>query len=391
MRLFRVRGGRSLSGEISVSGSKNAALPIIFSCILINGVSEIRNLPDIGDTRVALEILGDMGAGVSRFGEVTYIDTRSLYYSRPNPTLVSRIRASTYLLGACLGRFGICHIGSFGGCNFSDRPIDMHIAACSALGCRVGEDRVQGRPRGAVISFDKPSVGATVNALLLSVTAEGKTRITGVAREPHIDCLVNFLISAGADIRRTERGFDVVGRELHSGRVTVIDDMIEAGSYFALGLGTGERIKLRNCPVDEMGSCLTTFRNIERAYSEVVAEPYPAFPTDLQPIAAPLMAKYYGGKIIDRVWKNRFGYLDKLASFGVKSSAIENHAEIFPSELHSAEVTSPDLRGGFACLMCALMADGESIINSADTILRGYENLVNKLRAIGAEIYIENS
>ena len=395
MKILKVRGGYPLNGHVRVAGSKNAALPIIFSCILINGVSEINNLPDIGDTRIALSILCDMGAVVHRIGDTTYIDTRDLRYTKPRDELVEKIRASTYLIGACLGRFGICHVGKFGGCNFSHRPIDMHLEACRSLGCDIRGDSIAGLPRGGEIRFNKPSVGATVNAILLASSALGRSVIYGAAGEPHIDCLIDFLISAGADIRRSGDKLEIIGSGLSGGKIRVIDDMIEAGSYMALSYLTDGKIRPANIPYSEMTAVTNAFCRMgldgdERYYTHVTAEPYPGFPTDLQPIFAPLMAKYCGGVIIDDVWPERFGYLKSLEAFGIKSAVKANHAEIYPSAFHSATVDTPDLRGGFACLMTALMAEGESRIYSAEIILRGYENLVNKLSHLGAEISIES-
>ena len=402
MRKICVSGGRPLSGEISVSGSKNAALPIIFSCILIRGVSEIDNLPDIGDTRVALDILSSMGAVIRRQGARVYIDTEHLFYSDSVGGLAGRLRASTYLIGACLGRFGRVRISEFGGCNFSYRPIDMHLDACRLLGCRVEEDEIVGKVQGGEIYFDKPSVGATVNAILLGATASGKSRVLGVAREPHIDCLIDFLISAGADIRRIDSGFEIEGRELHGGRIRIIDDMIEAGSYLTLSLMSGGGISLLNCPFSDMGQVLDAFSRLgavldggratigQPRYAEITARPYPDFPTDLQPIFAPLMAYLSGGKITDEVWRERFGYLEMLREFGVRSRVVGNCALIFPSDFRPASVVAPDLRGGFACLLAALCAEGESEIYSPEIILRGYERICEKLRTIGARIDIEN-
>ena len=395
MKILKVRGGHPLNGRIRVAGSKNAALPVIFSCILINGVSEIENLPDIGDTEIALSILCDMGAVIHKVGEVTYIDTRDLRYVKPRGELVEKIRASTYLIGACLGRFGICHVGKFGGCNFSSRPIDMHLDACLSLGCEIQGDSIIGHPREGEIRFNKPSVGATVNAILLASSIPGRSVIYGAAGEPHIDNLIDFLISAGADISRSGDKLEIIGANLSGGKIRVIDDMIEAGSYMALLHLTDGKIELTNTPYGEMTAVTNAFCRMgldgdERYYTHVTAEPYPGFPTDLQPIFAPLMAKYRGGVIIDNVWPERFGYLKSLEAFGIKSHVKGNHAEIYPSSVHSAIVDAPDLRGGFACLMTALMAEGESRIYSAEIILRGYENLVEKLSHLGAEISIES-
>ena len=403
MKIIRVRGGKPLRGEISVSGSKNAALPIIFSCILINGVSEIDNLPDIGDTRVALDILRDFGASVLYRNGKALIDTRTLHYEKIPETLTCRLRASTYLLGACLGRFGVSHISTFGGCNFQHRPIDMHIDACVSLGSRVEGDRIIGSPVGGDIYFEKRSVGATVNAILLAVVAKGVSRIFGAAEEPHIDCLIDFLNSAGASITREDQYLLIEGRELHGGRIVIIPDMIEAGSYLALGLADSCEVRVKNCPSGQMASVYDAFYSLGAEESgdllrmktprrgEICAGPYPLFPTDLQPIFAPVMAAYLGGSITDLVWHGRFGYLKNLESFGVRYTLGQSSAEIYPSVLSPASVTAPDLRGGFACLMCALMSDGESSISSAEIILRGYEDLPEKLSALGADIYIENT
>ena len=406
MKRIVVNGGVPLCGEITVSGSKNAALPIIFACILTNGVSEIDNIPDIGDVRVALDLIRSFGAKIEKRGSLTYIDTRNLTYTPPDELLVARIRASTYLIGSCLSRFGRCQLMPFGGCNFSTRPIDMHIAACKALGATSdGDILICERLRGAQINFDKPSVGATVNAILLSASAEGESIIRGCAVEPHIDALIDFLNSCGASIVRRGRELHIVGRELHGGKIRVIGDMIEAGSYLAIGIMSDGEIITRNSPISDMSAVIDSLARLGaelecnkesiRAslyngnYLSVTASPHPGFSTDLQPIFAPLMANTMGGDIIDTVWQSRFGYLDALSEFGVKSKVSGNHAEIYKSDLHRGIAVCPDLRGGMACLMCALSVKGQSEICSAEVILRGYENLVEKLSSLGAEIKID--
>ena len=408
MKRIVVKGPTRLVGEVSVSGSKNAALPIIFASIVTRGISEIRRLPDIGDVRVALEIICSFGARVTRMGDVTYIDTRELAYRVPDEVLVAKIRASTYLIGACLARFGECRLTSFGGCNFAKRPIDMHLDACCALGANVSEHRVTAKALlGNEILFNKQSVGATVNSIILAVTAEGETRIRGFATEPHIDALIDFLISAGASIERTDNDLIINGRELCGGKITIIGDMIEAGTYLAASLITDGEVRVKNCPISHMDAflnsltalgarnsinsdCLTSRLSGSGKYISVTAAPYPDFPTDLQPIIAPLMAKYAGGDITDTVWQTRFGYLDTLSAFGIDSVVFHNHARIAPSTIRPAEVTAPDLRGGAACLLCALATEGVSEIYSAEIILRGYENLVEKLCTLGAKLQIED-
>lgn len=406
MKTIEIEGARALHGEITVSGSKNAALPILFACILTKGRSKIENLPNIGDVKVALKILSDFGAELSYEDNTLSVNTEKLCYVVPKSELVAEIRASTYLIGSCLSRFGVCHLQPFGGCSFAQRPIDMHIAACKALGTQVLENEIRADGlRGAEIIFDKPSVGATVNAILLSVSAEGETVIRGSAVEPHIDSLIDFLRSCGASINRLGREIYIEGRELHGGKIRIIGDMIESGSYLAAGLMTGGEIRVLDCPINDMTATLEAFELLgaklevvgssvsarmigQSRYFKLVATPYPGFPTDLQPIFAPIMANFSGGDITDTVWQTRFGYLDNLGSFGLSRRLSGNTAFIDPSSLHNGSARAPDLRGGFACLLASLASSGRSSIYSAEIILRGYENLVEKLRALGAEISI---
>ncbi len=408
MKKIIVNGGRRLEGEINVSGSKNAALPIIFSCILTNGLSEIYNLPDIGDVRAALSLLASFGAVIEKSGRLTLIDTRRLYYTKPDPGLTSKIRASTYLLGSCLSRFGRCHIPSLGGCNFSDRPIDMHLDACLSLGAHLDGDMISAnRLSGGEINLRCASVGATVNSILLAASAEGDTVIRGCAVEPHIDALIDFLVSCGASISRLDREIFISGRELHGGKISIIGDYIEAGSYLALGLMCGGSVRVGGAPLSQMNAALDSLSALGASFSidgdsisadisspsylSITTSPYPGFPTDLQPIFAPLMALCLGGDITDNIWRGRFGYLDALSAFGVRSAGAGNSAKIFQSKIHSGTTYAPDLRGGMACLMTALAAEGQSEISSLDTILRGYENLEKKLRSLGAEIEIKDT
>ena len=404
MNKIILRGGRSLVGEVSVSGSKNAALPIIFACILTKGVSEIRNLPLIGDVKIALEILSSLGASVCFSQGVTYIDTSRLYYTEPRIDLVSKIRASTYLMGALVSRFGRCPILPFGGCNFSKRPIDMHVDACLALGGRLTDSGLSSDGLiGGEILFNKKSVGATVNAILMAVCARGDSLICGCACEPHIDALIDFLISCGADIRRSGEDLYIRGEELHGGSITVIGDAIEAGSYIAAGLITDGDVLVKNCPTADLGAIFDAFSDLGATLqisddtvrarmgekgrcASIIATPYPGFPTDLQPIFAPLMAALTGGKIIDTVWPSRFGYLEALSNFGIKYSLNENTAVIYPSQIKNGSAISPDLRGGMACIIAALRSYGESEISSLEIVQRGYENLVEKLCVLGADI-----
>ena len=407
MNRIVVEGPVKLSGEVLVGGSKNAVLPILFATIATGGVSKISNVPDIGDVRVAIELLEDLGASVLRVGDVAYVDSRGITYKPPRADLVSKIRASSYLIGACLSRFGVCDIGSFGGCNFGNRPIDLHIFAAERFGARLGDGRLRAREVcGGEINFTKPSVGATVNAIIMSVSAKGETVIRGFAREPHIDSLIEFLISAGADISLFDDEIRIVGRSLHGGEVTVIGDMIEAGTYLSAGVMTDGVVTVRGCNGAHLSSLIdalerfggevfvgdgfvTARRGRDIHPISVTALPYPGFPTDLQPIIAPLLASGAGGIITDRVWSERFGYLTELHRFGIRSQRTGATATVEPSRIVPAMAESPDLRGGMACLLAALMAKGESIVYSPDVILRGYERLEEKLSCLGASVRIQ--
>ena len=408
MEKIVIRGSRVLSGELTVSGSKNAALPILFATLITRGISVIENLPRIGDVEIALEIIRSFGARVTWDADAVYVDTRSLSYSEPDRTLTSKIRASTYLIGAQLSRFGRCSIGEYGGCNFSNRPIDLHVLAAKRLGAiEEGGVLLADKLRAGRIDLPLPSVGATVNSLILSASADGETVIRGFAREPHITSLISYLNSAGADISVSRNEITVVGKPLCGGRVRIIGDMIEAGSYLAAGLVTGGEVSVRGVSSDSMRAVLDSLSLMGAEVSfcadyvkarssghsfpvRIAAEPYPGFPTDLQPIFAPILARFSGGILRDTVWRSRFGYLAELEKFGVVSFPVGEGYIIKKSKIKPASVTAPDLRGGMACVLMGLMADGESEVHSASTVLRGYENLSGKLSMLGAQIEIVN-
>ena len=404
MGRFIINGGKALSGEISVSGSKNAALPIIFAAITIKGISKIHNVPDISDVNVALDILSSFGAKISRFNGDLIIDSRELYYSIPSESLVSKIRASSYLLGATLARFGHSLVRFFGGCNFDSRPIDMHLSCAEAVGAKIdGIELKASRLCGADIIFDKISVGATVNALIMTANADGVSRIFGYAKEPHVMSLIDYLRNAGADITVNDEYISVVGASLSSAEAYIIPDMIEAGTYINLSLMTGAKLRVNGAELSQLesflkplvlsgasfdysGSSLIPTNEILRSV-EIITAPYPSFPTDLQPQCAPLLASFFGGSIREGVWHNRFGYLAELSKFGVLSDVYNGYAKIYSSKIKPACASAPDLRGGAALLLAALAANGESVIENADVIKRGYADVINKLTGIGASIY----
>ena len=279
----------------------------------------------------------------------------------------------------------------------------MHVSAAVALGAETdGNELVAKRLYGADIRFDKISVGATVNAIIMTASAEGKSRIYGYAREPHVISLIDYLRSAGAQIRLCDEYIEVVGASLYGADMKIIPDMIEAGSYLALSLMTKSHLAVRGADFEQLSSFLEPLIysgavveynsetvTVSGALSEpmnITTAPYPAFPTDLQPQTAPLLARFFGGRITEGVWHNRFGYLSELSKFGILYTASDGYADVFSSVIKPAKATAPDLRGGMALVIAALSCNGESVICGAELIKRGYADIVEKLRLVGADI-----
>ena len=404
MKRFIVNGARPLVGEVTVSGSKNAALPILFSTLATRGISKIKNVPDIGDVRIALNILRTMGARITRRLSDLTVDTREVSYARPSESDTSQIRASTYLIGACLSGFGASEILSFGGCNFAKRPIDLHLYAAECFGASVEERVVKCRELlGAEVRFSKRSVGATVNALIMASRAKGRSKIYNYAEEPHILDLIEFLRSAGAKIELFPEYILIEGADLCGGEVTVGADMIEAGTYAAFALATCGDVLIKGISEREMSSVISVIRSsggsafttadgirirgeAKRSF-ELEAKPYPGFPTDLQPLFSTLMAYGMGGAYTDTVFPERFSHLSVLSPFGVGFYKVMDRIIVPRIKIRlTATVTAPDLRGGAAGLLAALATGGESRILAAERILRGYERPQEKLSALGANI-----
>ena len=406
MGRFIVNGGRALSGTLRVSGSKNAALPIIFASLTTRGVSRFYNLPDITDVADALGLIEELGADVRREHGVTLVDTRRMYFTDVSRERVQRIRASTYLIGSCLARFGRAELLPFGGCSFSHRPIDMHLCAAESFGATLDGDRLTLKDaHPAQISFRLPSVGATVNALILAANTRGVSKLKGAAREPHISALISYLRSAGAKIRVTDDEITVEGGELHGGVAVIPGDMIEAGTYLAASIVTGGRVRVGGFDISELSAFIRpllscgVIEDISDGGVMLIGKPrrsisvttgaYPGFATDLQPIFSTVLAVAEGGSIEERVWKSRFGYLDELSRLGLSYARDGNRATVFPSTPRAARVKATDLRGGAAALIFALGAEGESEISSGELVLRGYDSLVEKLVSLGADVLYE--
>ena len=415
MDKIAVRGGNILSGRVTISGMKNAALPILYASVLVNGKCVIENVPNVRDITMSIDILRDMGASIVPLGGDTYeIDCRGIKQGTSNPELVKKLRASYYLLGAELGRFGKAKVSMPGGCNFGgQRPIDQHIKGFEALGATVvtSGDLVevdsQNGPVGSDVFFDTVTVGGTINIMLASVLAKGNTLIENAAREPHIVDLANFLNTCGAKI--TGAGTDIIKirgvRELHGSNYAIIPDMIEAGTYMIAAAATGGCVRIDNvipkhleavtakledvgAIVDELDdSVIVTGRGKINA-TRLKTRPYPGFPTDMHPQMSAMLTRAHGTSIIvEGVYENRFKYADELRKMGADITVNGNTAVISEVDvLHGTEVEAVDLRAGVAMVIAGLIADGETTITNINYIERGYDNLVGKLQSIGADI-----
>lgn len=413
MERFIINGGKRLSGKIEVSGMKNAALPIIFSTILVEDRCIIENIPEIRDVTTALEIITAMGARVRMLDRTTVeIDTTGIVCGSAPYELARSIRASYYILGAELGRFGMTTSAFPGGCNFITRPIDLHSKGFEALGATVSIDEgsihafAKDGLKANSIYLDIESVGATINIILAAVNAEGLTIIDNAAREPHIVDLANFLNSCGANI--SGAGTDVIKirgvKSLHGVSYAIIPDMIEAGTYMIAAAATHSVLTVANiipkhlesitAKLEEMGVSV-----VEDDESVVVdgrcslsrirlkALPYPGFPTDMQPQMCVLLCLANGvSTITDSVWDNRFRYTGELARMGANITVEGKTATVVGGKLRAAAVKAVDLRAGAAMVIAGLAAEGETTIDDVYHIERGYERMVEKLNAVGADI-----
>ena len=404
-----------LHGEVEISGAKNAAVAIIPAALMVNGVCRIENIPQISDTDMLLTILTHMGAKVSFINRSTIeIDCTDVHYQDVPFDLTRKIRASYYLIGAMLGRFGCAKTTMPGGCNFGVRPIEQHIKGMTALGADVDvkngfvyADASDGRLHGARIYLDKVSVGATMNIILAATLAQGRTIIENAAREPHIVDLANFLNSMGADIRGA--GTDTIKvngvDSLHGGSYTIIPDQIEAGTYMVAAAATGGEVLVKNvipkhlecisAKLRETGTIVQEYEDsvlvkgastLRRA--NVKTLPYPGFPTDMQPQMGMLLCLARGTSVItEGIYDNRFKYVNELRKMGAEITVDGRVAVVEGSaKLSGAVVQACDLRAGAAMVIAGLCASGTTVVEDIHFIERGYENFVGKLRALGADI-----
>ena len=415
MTKYVINGGKQLYGQVEISGAKNAAVAIIPAALMVDGVCRIENLPNISDVSTLLSILKEMGAEIRVVDKRTIdIDCSRVKTSRATFDRMRRIRASYYLIGALLGRFGCADVAMPGGCNFGGvRPIDQHVKGFSAMGARVSvkngivHAETGGVLQGATVYLDIVSVGATIIIMLGAALADGSTYIENAAREPHIVDLANFLNSMGADIRGA--GTNVIKirgvRRLSGGFYSIIPDQIEAGTYMAAVAGTGGRIAIKgvipkhlDCISNKLREMGVTVIDLEDSIivqrtdpllrTHLKTMPYPGFPTDMQPqISAVLCLATGTSTVTEGVWDNRFKYVDELAKMGSSIRVTERTAIIEGVPyLTGAPIKASDLRAGAALVIAGLCARGESVIEGVSYIERGYEKMVEKLTALGADI-----
>lgn len=410
---FVITGGNRLTGEVTISGAKNAAIAIIPAAILSDGVCRIENIPNITDVSSITRILYDMGAQVRTIDKSTLeIDPRKIHTCVASYELAKHIRGSYYLLGALLGRFSHAVVTMPGGCDFGVRPIDQHLKGFAALSASYKLDggMVDVRAeqlKGSHIYLDVVSVGATVNIILAAVRAKGMTVIENAAKEPHIVDLANFLNSMGADIRGA--GTDVIKiygvEHLNGTTYSIIPDQIEAGTYMVAAAATSGDVLIKNvipkhlesitAKLEEMGVEVTEYDDSIRVRREgplnkcnIKTMPHPGFPTDMQPQIAVLLSIANGTSIINEsVWDNRFRYIEELKRMGAQISVDGRLAVIEGVDhLSAAPVKATDLRAGAAMIIAALCAQGTSEVEDIQHIERGYENIEEKFRNLGADI-----
>ena len=418
MTKYLIHGGNPLHGTIQISGAKNAAVAIIPAALLVDGVCRIENVPQISDVTLILQILQELGADVRTVNRTTIeVDCTHIRNRQVPYELARKIRASYYLVGALLSRFGWAEVPLPGGCDLGGRPVDQHIKGFVAMGAEVDVRngliyaRVPDGSRlsGGQVYLDIVSVGATMNIMLAATLAGGLTVIENAAKEPHIVDLANFLNSTGADIRGA--GTDVIKirgvNRLRGGSYSIIPDQIEAGTYMAAAAAAGGEVLIKNVipkhldcitaklvemgmEVEEQDDALLLRREGPISRVNVKTMPYPGFPTDMQPQIAAVLCVAQGTSVLtEGVWDNRYRYVDEFRRMGAhiqvdgKVAVIEGVDHLTGAPVHAC-----DLRAGAAMVIAGLAAQGVTEIDGIHHIERGYETIVEKLAAVGADIRI---
>lgn len=412
MEKYKIIGNHPLSGEIKVSGAKNAALKILAASILSDQICQVDNIPQIEDIKRMAEILESLGAKITWHKSNLEIDPSGIKKSTPDQQLVKKLRSSIMLAGPLLARFGEVTMSHPGGCIIGKRPIDLFLSGFRAMGAEIfdhGESFTlkAKKLKGAKIVMPKIAVTATESLMMTACLAEGKTTIINAAMEPEIPALADYLNKCGAKI--TGAGTPQITIEgvekLSGGKYELIPDRIEAGSFIMLGLATDSKIKITNCNPEHLETVLAILKNaganleigpdyIETKTShlratEIQTHEYPGFPTDLQAPFTVLMTQADGRSLIhETIFEGRLFYTDKLNIMGADIIMCDPHRVIVSgkTKLNGKKLESPDLRAGMALIIAGLCAEGETIIDNIYQIERGYENIVSRLKNIGAKI-----
>ncbi|MDR0821847.1 MAG: UDP-N-acetylglucosamine 1-carboxyvinyltransferase [Oscillospiraceae bacterium] len=412
-----ISGGNKLNGEIELQGAKNSVLPIIAATVLMKSQVVLKGCPKLSDSFGACRILTHLGAKCAREGDTIIIDASGISVDEIPASLMKKMRSSIIFLGAVLGRLGTCRVSMPGGCEIGERPIDMHVHALEAMGVDIKTQNgimVCDAPSGvtgAQVTLYFPSVGATENIILAAVLADGTTEIKGAAKEPEIVDLANFLIAAGAKISGAGSDKIVIHgvQTLHEVEYRVMPDRIAAATYLAAAAATRGSIVLRNASFGDLGLICDVFKQTGcklYAYDNIVAinaesknlaapdeirtGPFPAFPTDAQPIMLAYSVTLPGTTVFyETVFENRFMHVPELRKLGADVKLFDNKTAVVTGKkrMSGAALDSPDLRGGAALVIGALAADGNSTVSNLQHIDRGYENFAENLRKLGGNVY----
>ena len=412
MRQLKIEGNRTLTGTIEISGAKNSAVALIPASILSDGIVKIDNVPNISDIEALNEILEYLGAKVKRIGKEIEIDSKEIQNKEIPEEISKKLRASYYFMSALLGKYKKVEMYFPGGCSIGARPIDQTLKAFEALGAKVIEENnkytiTAEELIGTDISLDMPSVGATINAMLVSTKAKGITKIYNAAKEPEIVSVATFLNNMGAKIKGAGTStITIEGVNSLLGAFTeVIPDRIEAGTYIIAGALLGKNLNITNIipkhveslteKLKEMGVPLIIKEDSIVVSKATTLKPvkvktlgYPGFPTDLQQPLTTLLTQANGISILEEtIYENRFKNVEYLNKMGSDIEIIGQKIKIKgPTKLTGTNVVATDLRAGACMVLAALIADGTTTINSIEHVLRGYENIIEKLSNVGAKI-----
>jgi UDP-N-acetylglucosamine 1-carboxyvinyltransferase len=411
MDKFIINGGNKLKGAVILSGSKNGTLPVMAAALLTRGITTLKNTPHLRDIQTMSNVLRVVGAGVTGGRNTLRIDTTHCNHFEAPYDLVKTMRASFYVLGPLLARYGRVRVSLPGGCAWGPRPVDLHLKGMAALGAEIKTEHgyveaTAKRLTGCTFEFDKVSVGATANMLMAAALAKGTTRLLNAAKEPEITFLVHTLNKMGAHIREIRDGLEIRGvRELRPASVSVIPDRIEAGTFMAAAILTGGRLLIQNAPVQDLVSTLATFQRTGAKFTtskaaikvegpktirpvEVVTAPFPGFPTDLQAqIMAVLSVAKGTSTITDTIYHDRFTHVPELRRLGANISLQSNTAVVIGAKkLSGAPVMATDLRASAALVIAGLKAEGRTDLSRVYHIDRGYEKIEEKLKSLGARI-----